>query len=69
MQVPVRVWGIEDGIAHGVRLDVGETVEFELMPGDTLVIGLGPKGGQAPPLPVDAERLRPWAPSWGDTPA
>lgn len=65
MEVPVRVWSIDAGIAHGVRLDVGETVEFELRPGDTVVIGLAPKGGQAPPLPVDVSRLRPWAPQWG----
>ena len=65
MEVPVRVWGIDAGVAHGVRLDLGETVEFDLRPGDTLVIGLAPHGGQAPPLPVDVSRLRPWQPSWG----
>ena len=69
MEVPVRIWTVEAGVVHGVRLDLGETVEFDLRPGDTGVIGLGPKGGQAPPLPVEMSRLRPWVPTWGAPPA
>lgn len=65
MEVPVRIWSVTEGVAQGVRLDIGETVEFDLRPGDTLVIGLAPKGGQVPPVPVGIDRLRPWTPSWG----
>ena len=69
MEVPVRIWSVNEGIAHGVRLDIGETVEFDLRPGDTLVVGLAPKGGQVPPIPVDVARLRPYAPTWGTAPS
>jgi len=65
VQAPVRIWSIDDGTAHGLRMDVGETVEFDLIPGDTQPLSEVTPGGHSQPLMVDIRRLRPWSPSWG----
>ncbi len=64
MEVPVRVWEIQGGVARGVRLDVGEPVEFTLSAGDSVVRSGRELGTHSQPTLVDVRRLQPWIPSW-----
>ena len=64
MDVPVRVWELHEGIAKGMRLDVGEPVEFEVAPGDSIVLTEREVGTRSRPTMVAIRRLRPWLPSW-----
>jgi len=69
MEVPVRVWEIDKGVARGMRLDVGEPVEFSVSAGDTVVIAGRDLGTKSRPTFVDVRRLHPWLPSLGAGPA
>jgi hypothetical protein len=69
MEVPVRVWEVEAGVAYGVRLDVGEPVEFGVSASDSIVSVGRDVGTHSRPTFVDVSRLRPWLPTWGDEPS
>jgi len=68
VKVSVRVWELLGHVARGVRLDVGEPVEFEVSPADTVVRPGREIGTRSAPTQVTVERLKPWMPSWDDEP-